>query len=1180
MDLEAIKNLIDKVEIVCFDIFDTIVSRRCYPDYTKSLFCKFLNNTFSLNLSDTELLRLRLECEQELYRMNEQIHNDSEFKYENLIERLYLKLKNNNLINKNYEHFYNLAEEIEVNIEKAIEYVQQDIVELFKYCKSKGKKIICISDMYLTKHMLQEIFKFHKIDKYIDEIFVSSEFIKSKRTGNLYNLVVETYGLTPDRFLMIGDNEHSDYNIPQNLGLKSFRINHHGIEHFYDRNKSDINDPSYIKELSYILKNESFNNEYNIYKFINDLYFKMLLNGVKSVNIDNKLIRKRFIEFSREILICNDFSISSSNKCDCIVSFNDNHLSATLGEFTIDAACDLDNLNLEIFRDIVRLLQNKLNEKSLVLKASIIQKNDQFLEPSEKVKNKLRNTGVSYSPLFYDFVDWFLDDCQKKKIDTIYFFTREGEFFEQIARKVKKYDRINKNILEVSRLATFCASLREISIDEMMRVWNQYYIQNMSTFCKTLGLNVDDFIAVFEKHDLRLNESILFPYNDIRIRKMFNDDDFNNLLSKKIEDKKELVLKYFKSKGLDNSSGKIAIVDIGWRGTIQDNICYLLPNKKIYGYYFGLYDYFNAQPINCEKMGYLNQFNNGLKFLENVTPIEMLCNSPYGSTVGYDDNKKICAIRKIDEKENQSYDKCTKYIQEGVIQNIDNLYDLKISDNTILDILNNIVFNPTKEVASMYFKLKHNEEFGLGKYVNKNSKFNYINLFLAPVSKKYRNRFRESIKNSTWNQGYLKVNKLGVLNSWYKKKINNFSRIGKKRIAWFLPEVIKGSGGHRTIIQNANALVKAGYSCDLYFDEDFYSTSETMKNLLVKYFGECLCDVYIGSILRGKYDLVIATHAVLTADYAKNCDCLNKAYFIQDFEPWFMPMGELYISMEETYNYNFKGVSIGRWLAHKIENEYNTKMKYFNFCADLNIYHKLDNIDKEDAVCFIYQPEKPRRCSSLGLRALSLVKKLRPEIKIYLYGSNSNATGYDFDNLHIINLEECNKLYNKCRVGLCISASNPSRIPFEMMASGLPVVDLYKENNLYDMPDEGVLLADATPESIATAIIKIYDDKKLADKMSKFGQKYMKDYSIEKGFEQFVASIDSMFDDNYDCNISVDKLYNKQVIKASDEVLKYSNLVAPIPYVKQTSKITRKIVKSKKHVKKTIKKLVKKVFKM
>ncbi len=81
----------------------------------------------------------------------------------------------------------------------------------------------------------------------------------------------------------------------------------------------------------------------------------------------------------------------------------------------------------------------------------------------------------------------------------------------------------------------------------------------------------------------------------------------------------------------------------------------------------------------------------------------------------------------------------------------------------------------------------------------------------------------------------------------------------------------------------------------------------------------------------------------------------------------------------------------------------------------------------------------------LGLRVLKLFSQKRPDITIYLYGSNKVKFPISFKhvNLGVITLEMCNKLYQECQIGFCISASNPSRIPFEMMASGLPVVDIY-----------------------------------------------------------------------------------------------------------------------------------------
>ena len=361
---------------------------------------------------------------------------------------------------------------------------------------------------------------------------------------------------------------------------------------------------------------------------------------------------------------------------------------------------------------------------------------------------------------------------------------------------------------------------------------------------------------------------------------------------------------------------------------------------------------------------------------------------------------------------------------------------------------------------------------------------------------------------------------------------------GKKKIAWVMPHPGKGSGGHRTIIQNVNALIRAGYECDIFVEQDGVSTPDMVKEKINNWYEPCDAGVYVGFDIQKDYDLMFAT-GWQTIDFVRRLPAKKKAYFIQDFEPWFFPMGDQYLITENSYRYGFLPVSIGKWLAHKMQSEFNTPAEYFDFGADLNIYKPLENIKKENAICYVYQPEKSRRCDYIGLKALKLVNRARPDVKIYLYGS-SIETNFDFEceNLHIIPIEKCNELYNKCKVGLCLSASNPSRIPFEMMAAGLPVVELYRENNVYDMPDEGVLLSEPTPEAIASAIIHLLDNKEESKKMSEFGTKYMQDYPLEKGFKQFLKAVEDMLETDYNKVSEIEKKYKKQGFKPTEEIIK------------------------------------------
>lgn len=140
---------------------------------------------------------------------------------------------------------------------------------------------------------------------------------------------------------------------------------------------------------------------------------------------------------------------------------------------------------------------------------------------------------------------------------------------------------------------------------------------------------------------------------------------------------------------------------------------------------------------------------------------------------------------------------------------------------------------------------------------------------------------------------------------------------------------------------------------------------------------------------------------------------------------------------------------------------------YFDFCADRHIHRPLPKTKKEHAICFVYQLDKPHRCSMLDIEALGTAKFLRLDVKIYLHGSNiKGSIWFEHENLDIIPPEKCNTLYNQYGVGPYISSSNPLRIPFEIMVAGLPVADLYMGNNSHDMPNEGVRLVHTAPESI------------------------------------------------------------------------------------------------------------------
>lgn len=367
------------------------------------------------------------------------------------------------------------------------------------------------------------------------------------------------------------------------------------------------------------------------------------------------------------------------------------------------------------------------------------------------------------------------------------------------------------------------------------------------------------------------------------------------------------------------------------------------------------------------------------------------------------------------------------------------------------------------------------------------------------------------------------------------------------KIGWVIPGASAGSGGIRTVIQNINGLDAQGYDCGLHIVSGIAddTMAETEKARLGTLFDLENVPVSIGPIATGHYDLLIAT-AWSTVHCVILSNATHRGYFIQDFEPFFYPMGSEHIEASNTYGCDLEAIALGRWLPNKLFYEYGLNVRHFDFCADLDTYHDL-KLPREHAICAIYQPEKPRRCTRLLLSALRIVSEIDPEMRIYLYGSKpqgNDLLDFHVNQLGIISTKECNELYNKCLLGVCCSSSNPSRIPFEMMSTGLPVVDLYAENNLYDFPDNAISLAESTPEALATAIMGIADSPETFNSMHSAGIEFMTNRPLENETRNAIEAIERIVCDKPSSTNLPGKIFLKGPVHAGTAALEASTRIA------------------------------------
>ena len=322
-----------------------------------------------------------------------------------------------------------------------------------------------------------------------------------------------------------------------------------------------------------------------------------------------------------------------------------------------------------------------------------------------------------------------------------------------------------------------------------------------------------------------------------------------------------------------------------------------------------------------------------------------------------------------------------------------------------------------------------------------------------------------------------------------------------RKIAWRITPPSVGSGGFRTVCKKIKALQRRGHECHAYVAPDAVSMDDAdTVSAHIKSWYDCSPDgVCLKESIPAGFDTVIAT-AWDTAIFAAGQDAPCKLYFIQDYEPWFYSLNYDRIKAERSYDLGLKPITMGRCLSWKLSTKKGLDGYFCDFGADLSVYQPLDS-RVEHAVYAIYQPEKDGRLAKLLEETVLVLLDSDPNVKIHLYGSDACFLPFEerVVNHGLISLQECNELYNSVVCGISTSGSNPSRIPFEMMAAGLPVMDLYLENNLFDFPNEAIDLVDASSEAVASGALRLLGNAELRAERSMVARAWMlaRDSSVE-----------------------------------------------------------------------------------
>lgn len=240
--LEKIKKQINKAKVVSFDIFDTLLVRPYVRPVDLFEHMEKLENAHGF-------AQARILAEQNARKLYPDFEDISINDIYQVIEEKFKRFK-----------------DLEISYESTVLQANPKVKKLYDYAVKHKKKIYIISDMYLSEDVLLKILQ-DKGYKNIEKLYVSSTYNKMKCSGNLFRLVLTDLQIEPKDILHIGDNLHSDFNIPMSLGISAIHIpkpldefmqDDIRVKSFIEENKS-LNSSIMIGILSYIYAIEEQN---------------------------------------------------------------------------------------------------------------------------------------------------------------------------------------------------------------------------------------------------------------------------------------------------------------------------------------------------------------------------------------------------------------------------------------------------------------------------------------------------------------------------------------------------------------------------------------------------------------------------------------------------------------------------------------------------------------------------------------------------------------------------------------------------------------------------------------------------------------------------------------------------------------------------------------------------------
>lgn len=405
--------------------------------------------------------------------------------------------------------------------------------------------------------------------------------------------------------------------------------------------------------------------------------------------------------------------------------------------------------------------KEKLNEQYLDNFIYLNAVNKEITDPYYKFGYK------KFGPFLWGYVKWLHLNFKKENIKKVFFFSRDGYIMKK-AYDLLYHDDIKDMYLEVSRRSLRVPILwLDPSFGNYINMISPSKLVTIQSIFDGAGLDINNYKELLTKYDFTKEST--FDRSEI-----LNNNQLKELYTellpeilKKSKSEYKLLQQYLNQQGV---SGKFAMVDIGWGGSMERYLTQALNTlhipHDIYGYYIGVADYYtkNIKEFPLRMKGYLFDFKNDDKAVDKrssfVGLFESLFLEQAGSVENYkrESNGKVVSNRYpyeyLDNNKPTFELISVKKIQKGAIAFIKDVQHdfvlsnlLKFDSDELYQGIEQTGMQPSKEDLNLFANFHFYDEGRDDKLAAPAGLFSYM---------KHPKKLKEDFLVSRWKIGFMK----------------------------------------------------------------------------------------------------------------------------------------------------------------------------------------------------------------------------------------------------------------------------------------------------------------------------------------------------------------------------------------------------------------------------------------